>query len=136
MLISLISNKNHQGILFITTLLFLCFISCISNNKAYDGVWKIESASDIQSLLDMGLVIQLIVNTSSKEVQIWTYVNGEGTLQNTGELYSYNDNHYAFRLPDLEPEHYGRNIYGTLTLLDNKLHYSTGLNNDWIFIKK
>ncbi len=137
MLISLISNKMRH-LLFISSLTFLCFIlfSCNSQNTEYDGIWEIESASDVQNLLDMGLMVKLIVNTQTKEFQIWTYIDGKGTLQNTGELYSYNDGHYAFRLPDLEPEHYGRSIYGKMTLLDNKLHYSTGLNNDWVFTKK
>lgn len=139
MSISLILNKKlYTYVLLIPSFIFLCFIeySCTNRNSLYDGVWEIESASDVQNLLDMGLVVKLLVNTSSKEMQIWTYINGEGTLQNTGELYAYNDGHYAFRLPDLEPEHYGRSIYGKLTLLDGKLHYSTGIKSDWVFVKK
>jgi hypothetical protein len=136
-----ISNKYKKPKIYCivsTLLFFLCFqiLSCSTKKAEYDGVWKIESASDIQNLLDMGLVIKLVINTKSKEMKLWTYVNGEGTLQNTGELYYFSDGQFLFHLPDLEPEHYGRIIQGKLTLIDNKLHYSTGLRNDWVFIKE
>lgn len=129
-------KKKLIPLFLVCILISIVSLSCTYANHSYDGVWKIESASDIQSLLEMGLEIKLIVNTMSKEVQIWTYVNGTGTLQNTAKLYAFNDDHYAFDLPDLEPEHYGRHIFGKLTLLDNKLHYSTGINNDWVFVKE
>ena len=135
MLTSLIINKAKIKVFSIFFLSLLCF-SCTNIRNQYDGVWKIESASDVQNLIDMGLTIKLVVNTKAKYMQIWTYIDGEGTLQNTGTLYYFNGDSFPFRLPDLEPEHNGANVYGKLTLLDNKLHYSTGLRNDWTFVKE
>lgn len=134
-----ISNKKVTSYFFLIAILFLCFSSFSCDNKMhlYDGVWKIESANDVQNLLDMGLVVKLVVDTTEREMELWTYIDGEGTLQNTGKLTSFNFDSFSFELPDLEPSRKGHVIRGTITLIGNRLHYQVySTQCDWVFIKE
>lgn len=114
--------------------LALSFTSCKNINQMYNGEWHIIKAdSDTQKLLDLGLDIEFNIDTEKKSFDIYTIIDGNKTLQNTGRIERATlEEYFVSYLPDKET---GHKIHGTLKLVDGKLHYSTDVRVDWVFVK-
>lgn len=129
---------NHKFNIRILSLICLSFflISCSGKLKEqYNGNWvMVKSSTDgenegINHFISQGLIVELQMDTQNEKFCVLM----EDEELNKGKLYKM-DGYYRGAIPNGET---GGTLWADIKIKsDGYLHYSTGYNIDYLFVKK